>query len=203
MMPRYEAQISAPSWVSSVMRTSSRREPSARSSNQSPPQGNTRSRSGEASVLHDDDPATPARRRSDVLHVDVHRDLVQELHWRPRRRHDSELLDHAESIEESPLLLDDPSACDAKDRHLGHPSSSRSAHALRPDPVRCARVMADELRRIERHRSRRPARRRNSADRGDGSGVLALAIGGTVVVTGLNAPARFGEAVSEGELRQI
>src|SRR5207245_10831568 len=38
---------------------------------------------------------------------------------RPRRRHDSELLDHAESIEESPLL-DDPSARDAKDRHLGH-----------------------------------------------------------------------------------
>ena len=39
---------------------------------------------------------------------------------RSRRRHDSELLDHAESIEES-LLLDDPSARDAKDRHLGHP----------------------------------------------------------------------------------
>ena len=76
-------------------------------------------------------------------------------------------------------------------------------HALQPDPVRCARVMADELRRIERHRSRRPTRRRHSADRGDGSGVLALAIGGTAVVTGLNAPARFGEAVSDGKLRQI
>ena len=34
-------------------------------------------------------------------------------------------------------------------------------------------------------------------------GILALAIGGTAVVTGLNAPARFGEAVSEGKLRQI
>src|SRR6266478_134648 len=104
------------------MRTSSRREPSARSTNQSPPQGNTRPRSLGPEKL----PllTTTIRRRplgvADVLHVDVHRDLVQELHWWPRRRHDSELLDHAESIEESPLL-DDPSARDAKNRHLGHP----------------------------------------------------------------------------------
>jgi hypothetical protein len=82
-------------------------------------------------------------------------------------------------------------------------SSSRSASRslARSSPVRP--VMADELRRIERHRSRRPARRRHSADRGDGTGVLALAIVGTSVFTALNAPARCGEGVSEGKLRQI
>jgi hypothetical protein len=59
---------------------------------------------------------------------------------RPRRRHDSELLDHAESIEESPLL-DDPSARDAKDRHLGHPyTTTRGREATQGAHVGSRRV---------------------------------------------------------------